>query len=355
MIRLRFPSVIATAVLTTTVLGCSGDDGPPKACLLPRQQMVTAMAPAKVSVFFTVDTCEGEPVTDLQNADIVVREDGARLSALETQQRLLKSPSSFRAYTAIVLDITGSIIRGDSLGSVQAAATDLARSLTQAGAEHYVGVFTFDGRPKLTMVQAFTNTTQTLEQAIAGISAQQCSGSNPCTMADHMDCVEGSGTGLCIDSSTNLYGAFVEGLTTLDMTLAAATGVPYKIGSLLVFTDGMDDAARVQRNTAVDRTRNTDHFVYDVGLSSSADATFLSTATNNNSQIVNGPGDLGAAFNAVGDKIKQQTGRFYLLEYCSPKRSGRHEVSVTATSNEGAEGAFTATFDATGFTSGCTI
>jgi hypothetical protein len=170
-----------------------------------------------------------------------------------------------------------------------------------------------------------------------------------------MDCVEGSDTGLCIDQATNLYGAFVEGLTTLDAAVDAATGVPYKIGSLLVFTDGVDDAARVARNTAIDRARTTEFFVFAVGLSSEADSAFLSSATESNSQIVTTAADLAGAFAGVGDKILQQTGRYYLLEYCSPKRSGRHQVTVTAVDDEGAEGELTSTFDATGFTSGCTL
>jgi hypothetical protein len=308
-----------------------------------------------VSVFFTVDTCEGAPVTDLQNGDIELFEDGQRLSALESQQRLLKSPATFRAYTAIVLDTTGSIIRGDVLPAVQEAATELARQLTAAGPEHYVGVFTFDGRAKLTMVQAFTNTTLELEQAIASIANKQCDTTADCTAPDARDCVVGSGTGLCIDDTTNLYGAFVEGLATLDTALAGATGVPYKIGSLVVFTDGGDLAGLVNRDTAVSRAANSPHFVYAVGLGQDADRAFLAVAAKSGNSIAPGSGDLVNAFTATGDKIKQGTGRYYLLEYCSPKRSGRHEVRIVATTNDGVDGTLTASFSADGFTSGCTL
>jgi hypothetical protein len=356
MIRLRFTSVIATALFAACAFGCSDDGGPAKPKLTLRQVSITATPPSKVQVFFTVDTFAGEPVTDLQNADVTLAEDGRTLSALDSQQRLLKSPSNFRAYTAIVLDTTGSIIRGNSLGAVQDASAELARQLTQAGAEHYVGVFTFDGRAKLTMVQAFTNSTITLEQAIASISTKQCDTSTECiAFPDHNTCVVGSDTGLCIDDSTNLYGAFVEGLTTLDNAIRDATGVTYKIGSLVVFTDGADQTARVTRDTAVDRVLKSAHFVYAIGLGTDVDRLFMQVAGKSGNAIANGTQDLTAAFQTAADEIKKETGRYYLLEYCSPKRSGRHEITISATSNEGAQGSLTATFSADGFTSGCTI
>ena len=335
-------------------MGCSDDSGPPAPRLTLRQVSVTPTAPSKVSVFFTVDTATGDPVTDLQNADVTLFEDSSRLSALETQQHLGKSAASFRAYTAIVLDTTGSVIRGNSLPAVQSAATALAQQLTAAGAEHYVGVFTFDGRPMLTMVQAFTNTQENLTSAIAAISTRQCDTSVDCTMADHNTCVLGSDTGLCIDDSTNLYGAFVEGLSTLDTTLSGATGVPYKIGSLVVFTDGTDQAGRVSRDTAFNRVNNSDHFVYAVGLGSEVDMAFLNLAGKDGVRLISTTADLTGAFTAAGNGILQQTGRYYLLEYCSPKRSGRHEVTLRAVRDE-AEGQLTASFSADGFTSGCTI
>lgn len=356
MIRLRFTSVIATAVFATVALGCSSDSGPAKPKLTLRQVNVTATPPSKVQVFFTVDTFEGEPVVDLQNADVTLSEDGQRLSALDSQQRLLKSPSNFRAYTAIVLDITGSIIRGDSLGAVQEAAKELARQLTQAGPEHYVSVFTFDGRATLTMVKEFTNSTVTLEQAIASISEKKCDTSDQCLLnPDNKVCVVGSGTGLCIDDSANLYGAFVEGLTTLDTAIRDATGIAYKIGSLVVFTDDRDRAGRVNRDTAVDRVLKSPHFVYAIGMGADVDLLFMQVAGKSGNATANGTQDLTAAFQTAADKIKTETGRYYLLEYCSPKRSGRHELTIAATSNEGAEGSLTATFSADGFTSGCTI
>jgi hypothetical protein len=354
-----FVLVRTAAILAAVTWGaCSSDDGPAAPTLNLRQVSVTPTPPAKVQLFFTVDTAAGAPITDLTNAEVALKEDGNRLSATDSKQRLLKSPPSFRAYTALVLDLSGSIIRGDTLPAVQAAATEFARSLTTAGLEHYVGVFTFDGRAKLTMVQPFTNVTSTLEGAIAGISTRQCDTTTPtpCTMPDHSDCVEGSGTGLCIDDSANLYGAIVEGLTTLDKALADATSVQFKIGSMVLFTDGIDQTGTVSRDAAVDKANRSANFIYTIGFGTETDNAFLGIIGQDGTTPVAASAGLNTAFVAVTDKIKLQTGRYYLLEYCSPKRGGRHEVTVTATRNvDGAIGVMTATFSADGFTSGCTL
>jgi len=131
--------------------------------------------------------------------------------------------------------------------------------------------------------------------------------------------------------------------------------VQFKIGSLVVFTDGADQTARVSRDSAVDKVQRSSYFVFAIGLGQDADRLFLQVAGKSGNTIAAGTQDLTAAFTGAANEIKNETGRYYLLEYCSPKRSGRHEVMIDAVSNEGAEGSLTATFSADGFTSGCTI
>jgi hypothetical protein len=346
MIRLA----IALAILASSCGGGGGATGP---CLILRQQSLATMAPARVQLFFTVDTCQNTPVTDLEIGHIEIRENGSRISPLESQQRLVRQPLLFRSYSMLVLDLSASIIRGDQLQPVQAAATDFARTLLTQGPEHHVGVFTFDGRRRLSMVQSFTADLATLETAIARISNRECTTSAECTEPDHNSCVEGSGTGLCLDDSTNLYGAIVEAISTLTTTVTAAE-VPFKIGSLVLFTDGRDQAAYVTRAEAIDQARRTAHNVFTVGVGPEADTVLLQVVGKSGSVSVSSAGELGQALIQIGEDIRQQAGRHYLLEYCSPKRSGTHELLVTV-NDEGAIGDLRATFNATGFTSGCTL
>src|SRR6185436_1235872 len=123
MIRLQSTIVRPVALLLAFAGWSCGDDGGPAGpCLLVRTENVSVAQPAKVSAFFTVDKCTGEPVTDLAATDIEIREDGARVSASESQQRLVRNADKFRVYTILVLDLTASIVRGDQLPAVQDAA-----------------------------------------------------------------------------------------------------------------------------------------------------------------------------------------------------------------------------------------
>jgi hypothetical protein len=351
MIRLALAFACSAALLA----GCGGDDGDPSGpCLIVRNLRVMPMPPAKVSAFFTVDTCAGAPVTGLTAGDLEIREDGARLSALESQQRLVRSPTVFRSYSMLVLDVTASVVRGDQLGAVQEAARQYVARITADSPEQYVGIYFFDGRRMLNVVQAFTTDVGALNVAIDRLSNRQCETSPQCTEADHQTCVTGSGTGLCLDDSANLYGGVVEAMDDLTTALNADTMAPNKIGSVVLFADGLDQAGLVNRGTAIDAASRASHSVYTVGVGPEADNDFLRSVGKTAHQMVPSAAELAGALTDVADRIKQQSGRHYLLEYCSPKRAGNHEVRVTATAN-GATGSFTAGFSANGFTSGCSL
>ena len=70
-------------------------------------------------------------------------------------------------------------------------------------------------------------------------------------------------------------------------------------------------------------------------------------------------GGLSEAFDAVAAKVTARANRFYLLEYCSPRRSGQHTVKVVARwtkpDGETLVGGLSRSFDATGFASGCEL
>lgn len=340
------------ALLAASLVGCGGDDGASGPCLNVRSLKVTPTPPAKVQMFFTVDTCEGAPVTGLASSDITVKEDGKTVPSSDSQQRLVRAESSFRSYTILVMDVTASVVRGDQLAAVQAGAHDLVNNL--AAPEQYIGIYKFDGRAKLQMVQAFTNDATNLNLSIDRIANKECDGPTMCTEPDHNACVTGSGTGLCLDDSRNLYGAVVEGITTLDNAIKADTVAPFKIGSLVLFTGGADQAGRVQVGAAQDKANGSSDFLFTVGIGADADNAFLRTVGKTGNLMVATAGDLGGAMVTFAGKVKEETGRHYLLEYCSPKRNGTHELQVTAKKGT-ASGFVSSTFKADGFTSGCTL
>ena len=358
MIRLINAFVRSVPFLALIGLGsCGGDDPPAGPCLLVRLDSVTTATPSKVTAFFTVDTCMGAPVTGLTSANVEIREDGSRLSASESQQRLVRQPDVFRVHTIIVLDLTRSIIVGDQLPALQDAAKELVRQLVAVGPEQYVAVYTFDGADDMRMVQTFTNDGATLEAAITGIATRQCTTSAECaTMPEHATCAQSATTGLCIDESTNLYGAVVDAVDTVDMSLTALTSVPFKIGNVVLFTDSADQAAAQTRAAAVSKVNNTQSAVFAVSLGAEADSGFLDVIGQDGRASAATPADLTPAAMQIANLIKQKTGRHYLLEYCSPKRAGNHTLSIRVTAGEDmATGEASRSFSAASFTSGCSL
>jgi hypothetical protein len=338
------------------MIGSCGDDGGPVGpCLLVNLRSVTAAPPSKVTAFFTVDRCTGEPVVGLTAANIEIREDGARIPASESQQRLVRQPEVFRVHTIVVLDLTRSIIAGDQLTALLDAARGMVAGIIAQGPEHYVAVYAFDGAEEMRQIQAFTNDGAALEAAITAIATRQCTTSTECA-APRSTCAVGSGTGLCVDESTNLYGAVVDGIAAVDASLMALTTVPFKIGNVVLITDSADQAQRETRATAVSRANATASAIFAVSLGVDADQDFLSVVAQDGTAHAATTAELTAATGQIGETIRQNTGRHYLLEYCSPKRAGTHTLGLVVTAGEdNATGDASRTFSAAGFTSGCSL
>ncbi len=162
----------------------------------------------------------------------------------------------------------------------------------------------------------------------------------------------------CVDDSTNLNGGIVKAIDILEAESAAARGVAFKDATLVVFTDGTDQASRMPASTVVQRTKDTTAHLFTVGLGTEVDRSSLEVYGKNGFYEANDPEQLAEAFDRVAQKVKGLANRFYLLEYCSPKRSGKHELKLIArwASPQGpVAGSLTREFDATGFESGCDL
>src|SRR5262249_14943464 len=155
-------------------------------------------------------------------------------------------------------------------------------------------------------------------------STDPCTGSASCTtFADHKDCVKppGSDTGLCVDASRNLFGAVREGISTLRTALDALSAVPFKVGAVAIMTNGPDQAGRVSRSDAISAVNGTSYSMFSVAVGGTdADTTmFLQIVGKTAALTAANASDLVGVFTNVANQIKQQAGRYYLLEYCSPK------------------------------------
>lgn len=314
---------------------------------------VEQIQPTEVRLFITVSTCSGQPVTNLTGADFELLEDGAPVSLFESRQTIDRTPQAFRVYSLLTLDTSGSIIESNSLQPMQTAASTFAAYLIGLGPEEFVSVRWFDGAPETVAVAPFVSDLAVLNNGILSMSTKNCSTGADCQNPLRRDCVVGSDTALCRDSSTDLYGATIESLSLLQQAIDGDK-TPYKVGSVTVLTDGTDQAGRHKLTDVVQAVTGTSNFVFSIGLGGETDMAVLSNIGKTGTASASDASQLNNALNSIAMSIHDQANRFYLLEYCSPKRQGAHDLTVRLRDDK-FHGALKVTFDATGFTSGCPL
>jgi hypothetical protein len=316
--------------------------------------LVTGL-PSRVSLLFRVDTCGGAPVSGLDATAFELQEDGRTVSRFESQQRVKSQGQQFRFDSLVLLDLSGSVLKSGDFAALEAAAGRYISSVLAAGGgSHRVALSTFDGREKPQMVVDFTSSEAALLAGLHGLATVECSSSAQCAgFPDRRTCAGWR----CVDDSTNLNGAVVASLDVLDARLAM-TDVPWRDAALVLFTDGTDQAGRVAPKVALDRAHASKAHQFSVGLGAEVDTTSLAAFGRDGTFTLARADQLAAAFESVATRIDSLANRFYLLEYCSPKRGGTHTLKVIATSDAAGGpviGGLSRDFDATGFTSGCEL
>ncbi|MFO0593669.1 MAG: VWA domain-containing protein [Myxococcaceae bacterium] len=311
--------------------------------------------PSRISWLFRVDTCRGEPVAGLGAQQFEVYEDGKKVSLYESQQRVAPKGEHYRLYSVVLLDLSGSVLRSGDFPKLEASArTYLETVLSGMGDGHRVQLMTFDGRAEPQVLVPFTSDLATLKAGLASLEQTECSTSNDCArFSDHRTCAGWR----CVDDSTNLNGAVVRSLQVLDSALAGS-GVAWRDGALVLFTDGTDQAARMSTADALDAVKRSPQHTFTIGLGGEVDADVLRQIGKDGAWPVSKADELQAAFSEIAARVAGLANRFYTLEYCSPKRTGTHQLKVVATANTNDGellGQLSGQFDATGFESGCSL
>lgn len=354
--------ISSCGVLCLVAAGCGPEavvEAPPRCLSVTEPAGGAGLAtslPSRVSLLFKVDTCAGEPVAGLDGSHFTLTEDGRAVSTFESQARVQPKGERFRLDSLVLLDLSGSLLRSGDFGALQAAAKQYVATVLASGTESQrVAVMTFDGRAAPQMLVDFTNDQALLTTGLDSLSAPECHVSADCAgTADRRTCAGWR----CVDDSTNLNGALVSGLGALDARLAL-TDVPWRDAALVLFTDGTDQAARVLPATALQAARDTKAHVFTVGLGGEVDEDALRAYGRDGYWPVASAQGLDVAFTTIAARVNGLANRFYLLEYCSPKRSGTHTLKVLATLPQDTGtplvGGLSLQFDATGFGSGCEL
>ena len=286
--------------------------------------------PSRITLSFTVETTAGDPVPDLKKSDFVVSEDGSALSELESDHRIIPQNKAFAFFSVLLLDMSGSMLK--DVPKLQSAATVLVDALPR---NLEVAIYTFDGRATIEKQLDFTTDTTAIKGAIENLKSYKV-----------------------VDKSTNLYGAVLNGINVLSTRRGAAVASNKETaGSLMIFTDGTDQAAlktAEEAKQAVDAARNdpTRYSVLTVGLGAEINKSELESLGPDGFEWAENTEALPPAFKKIGEKLDALSKRYYQLSYCSPKRAGSHQLTLKATW-QGKSGELTASFDATGFAGGC--
>lgn len=284
--------------------------------------------PNNIWVFFNVkDGNDG--VGNLQAKDFVIYEDNNIVSEFESQQTIQNPEVAAVMYTLLLVDMSGSITEAGHADQL----VDAAKAFSdRVGKSQKVGVYAFDGSKKLHSVTPFTASKGSVDGGLEGLRKWKPR-----------------------DPSTNLRGAVVEGLRTLKKELEREKK-PLKFGTLVVFSDGTDQASRVTEEDMMKELNDEQYEffeVYAVGVGAEMAESELKDIGRNGMELATDHQKIEQAFDKIAARIESTTRSFYLLSYCTPARAGTHEVRIeanyTSASDDKKMGALEYTFNAEGF------
>lgn len=289
----------------------------------------TTQKPSNVAVYFKVTTSQDEPVPNLTAESFNIYEDEQLVSPTESQQVILNPEVAASHYTLLLVDMSGSVSESDDVSGIVSAADSFA---DQVESNNFVAIYAFDGNEDLHKLSGF-------RKAQEGDSrAEKIASFKP------------------DDPSTNLNGAVVKGLELLDEELEASK-TPLKFGTLVVFTDGTDRAARVTEEEMVEAIGESEHDIFAIGLGSEISEEQLNQIGKDGTAMAADQSAVDQAFETIAAKIEGMTKSYYLLSYCSPARAREHEVEIEAVvkdeDDKSAKGSLVTNFSAEGFEKGC--
>lgn len=296
--------------------------------------------PSKIQLFFKVDLGKENRFTTLDPSAFEIYEDGSKISTLESQAQIQREPGDFLYSSVLVLDLSGSILNNADLPRLKEASTHFIEQTMPTQQESLYGtremaIYWFNGEENIHRLEPFTAERDSLISSIESINAD---------MSD--------------DISTNLNGAVIQGLSVMRDRLREIKGDSdiATAGSMVLFTDGTDQAGYISTAQAADSVRNAGNgrSIFTIGLGGEIDKEVLKTFGRDGFELAKDSLELNSSFLNVAKHLEAESNSYYVLEYCSPKRSGQHMLELRAY-YEDKFGSFKTAFSAEGFTGGCTV
>ena len=295
--------------------------------------------PSNVSVFFKVEDLAGRGQAGLTESDFNIYENGNLVSEFEAVRKIQPNEQVFDYNIILVLDLSGSVLAGENLTSLKSAAKSFIDEVmpgedSPSAEAIKTEIWWFDGAENLKLLTAASSDADELKTAIDDISPAISS-----------------------DNSTNLYGAVIQSVEVATQRLVQ-TRQQDEIGSsaLVIFTDGTDQANRASKGQALNAVNSADGDIsfYTIGLGGEIDESVLGQIGKTSFVSAANIGELLERFREIGDLISGRANSFYLLEYCSPKRSGNNQLTIEVVKGS-LKGSAKTLFDASNFNGSCNL
>jgi len=318
--------------------GVDYTEAPDRSCVRTRMLDARTLEPSGLGVFVAMDDCWGRPITDVDESELLVLEDGVELSS-EAMVSLYEL-RGLEVFITLAIDVSAST--QPILDEVIAAARTFVETINEPARglqdRVQIGIRAFAGEESADFVLPHTLDLDLVLERLDALSTH-----------DPSDV-----------GSTNLHGALVESLDASEAAQVAFRdrnlGGAFTTGYVLLFADGLDSAGRVDAATARTAVENSTDDVVAVGLRTADYDPDALRALIGDEQVIDAAAlaVLDRDFAAMAARIAGQVERTYLLGYCSPKRSGLHTVGVGLSGAlENRMAGVPPEFDASGFAGGC--
>lgn len=297
--------------------------------------------PGKVSILFRVSDNLENPIPNLTADQFTIFEQGRNddcfntISSSESLARISPNSQVFNNNTLLVLDLSNSVLQS-SLDELKTASSSFVSNVMPAieTTSFRMAIYWFDGEDELHLLNPLTSSVSELTAAIESIDEN-----------------------ISNDPSTDLYGAVIKSTAIAEDLLASNNDNDLiNAASIVLFTDGTDQASRFTEESALDAVNDADRNIsfFTIGLGAEIDSQILEEIGKTASVVANDVQELETTFNQISARVSNQANSFYLFEYCSPKRDGSGDNNLVIQVTSGTQqGAVQTSFSADGFTGGC--
>ncbi|HKL91291.1 MAG TPA: VWA domain-containing protein, partial [Allomuricauda sp.] len=267
--------------------------------LLSIQDEFTTL-PGKVSVLFRVSDLMGNPISGLSADQFSIYEQGRNddcfnsISPSESFARISPNTQVFNNNTLLVLDLSNSVLES-SLDELKAATTSFISNVmpTPANESFKMAIYWFDGEDELHLLNPLTSSATELTASVDGIT-----------------------TDISNDPSTDLYGAVIKS-TNIAEDLLDENSEVINAASVVLFTDGTDQASRYRESDALKAVEEADRNIsfFTIGLGAEIDTEVLEQIGKTASVFASNSEELENTFNDISERVEEQAGSYYLFEY----------------------------------------